>query len=330
MVLVIKVQMPPKLSEATAKFVVMSNVLDGIRDYDNGGWPDPDLHDKTAAAIVQLGKPSSGRPRDLTKDVRRLLRIAWQTELAARVSDVYDDDMLRRCAAQTLPVQAYYAVFNAARAMTTSAGMACGTHQAVHRDFQSQRARRAHGGWGVTLTGDPSLLPSCLLSPKITTPTGFNPMELSHSPEDYVWAALRMTRRWKVEAAREEWLRRNKSKDGKPRKQLPGPARTQLIIDLRATTMMDFLYELRRRTNYEGVDEYGSDAEDYAVERFHRGLLHVADMGMLHYETMLAQYVGVRAYETEVRDWASSAAKVGPWATETAERRLQAIKSARV
>lgn len=63
---------------------------------------------------------------------------------------------------------------------------------------------------------------------------------------------------------------------------------------------MDFLYELRRRANYEGVDEYGSDAEIANVERFHRGLLHIADMGMLHYEAMLVQYVGLEAYESEV------------------------------
>jgi hypothetical protein len=101
-----------------------------------------------------------------------------------------------------------------------------------------------------------------------------------------------------------------------------------LIADLRATTLMDFLYELRRRTNYEGVDEYGSDADDRIVERFHRGMLHMTDMGMLLYETMLAQYVGLLAYEAEVNGWAASAAKVGSWATNAVKTRAQAIRSA--
>jgi hypothetical protein len=91
---------------------------------------------------------------------------------------------------------------------------------------------------------------------------------------------------------------------------------------------MDFLYELRRRSNYEGVDEYGSDAEDANVERFHRGLLHIADMGLLHYEAMLVQYVGLTAYEEEVLAWSRSAAKIGSWATEAVERRLGAVKLA--
>jgi len=316
-----------ELTEAKAKFVVISNVLGGIREYDRGGWlSGKDAHAQAAVAVMQSGKPVAA-PRVLGKEVGRLLRIALQTELAARVSDVYDDDMLRRVAAQTLPVQAYYAVFNVARAMTTSAGTACGTHQAVHRDFESQRARRSYRSWGVMLAGDPLSLTDCKLMPAITTPKSFNLMELSHQPEDYVCAALRMTRRWKIDSAREDWLKRNKTKDGKPRKKLLAADRVRLIANLRPTTLMDFLYELRRRSNYEGVDEYGSDAEDTCVERFHRGLLHIADMGLLHYETMLVQYVGLEAYENEVGAWSANAAKIGSWATEAVERRLQAIKA---
>ena len=93
----------PLLSESTAKFVVMSNVLGGIRDYDRGGWLAPDAHEDAALAVMGREKKLRA-PRPLDADVRRLLRIAWQTELAARVSEAYDDDMLRRVAAQTLPV----------------------------------------------------------------------------------------------------------------------------------------------------------------------------------------------------------------------------------
>jgi hypothetical protein len=98
----------PSINESKAKFVVMSNVLGGIRDYDCGGWLAPVVHEDVAMAVMQYGRKLNP-PRRFNKDVRRLLRIAWQTELAARVSDVYDDDMLR-LAAQTLPVQSYYAV----------------------------------------------------------------------------------------------------------------------------------------------------------------------------------------------------------------------------
>jgi hypothetical protein len=317
----------PPLNQFTAKFVVMSNVLGGIRDYDCGGWLAPGAHEDAALAVMQRGKKLRA-PRPLDMNVRRLLRIAWQTELAARVSEAYDDGMLRRVAAQTLPVQSYYAVFSAARAMTTAAGAACNTHQAVHRDFQSQRARHAYRSWGVTLAGDPESLPDCVFVPQVTVPYPFNPMELSHDPEQYVCAALRMTRRWKIALQRDDWLRKNKTQSGMHRKRLPASERARINADLRPTTLMDFLYELRRRANYEGVDEYGSDAEDANVERFHRGLLHVADMGLLHYEAMLVQCDGVAAYEEEIISWSGSAAKVGSWATEAVKRRLKAVKLA--
>jgi hypothetical protein len=315
------------LNESKAKFVVISNVLGGIRDYDCGGWREPEAHEDVAIAVMQHGK-KLGLPRDLSRDVGRLLRIAWQTELAARVSDAYDDDMLRRVAAQTLPVQAYYAVFNAARAMTTVAGTTCSTHQAVHRDFESQRARCAYRSWGVTLAGDPDSLTDCIFQPRITAPYPFNPMELSHDPEQYVCAALRITRRWKIALQRDDWLRKHRAKGGSQRKRLPAGERAKLVTGLRPTTLMDFLYELRRRSNYEGVDEYGSDAEDANVERFHRGMLHIADIGMLHYEIMLAQYVGLEAYEKEALAWIRSVTKIGSWATQAVERRLEAVNLA--
>ena len=44
------------LSESKAKFVVMSNVLGGIRDYDCGGWRAPDTHEDVAMAVMQHGR----------------------------------------------------------------------------------------------------------------------------------------------------------------------------------------------------------------------------------------------------------------------------------
>jgi hypothetical protein len=212
--------------------------------------------------------------------------------------------------------------------MTTAAGTTCGTHQAVHRDFQSQRARYAYRSWAVTLSGDPESLGACQFEPSVTVPYSFNLMELSHEPAQYICAALRMARRWKIALQRDDWPRKNKTKSGGQRRRLPGAERASLVSSLRPTTLMDFLYELRRRSNYEGVDEYGSDAEDANVERFHRGLLHITDTGLLHYEIMLVQCVGLHEYEDEVLAWSRSVAKIGSWTTEAVERRLDAIKVA--
>jgi hypothetical protein len=106
----VSMQSTPALTEATAKFVVMGNGFGGIWRYDQGGLARPRVATGgRGGALVRYGKKTR-TSRALDKQVRRLLRIAWQAELAARVSDAYDDGMLRCVAARTLLVQAYYAV----------------------------------------------------------------------------------------------------------------------------------------------------------------------------------------------------------------------------
>ena len=51
-------------------------------------------------------------------------------------------------------------------------------------------------------------------------------------------------------------------------------------------------------------------------------------MGLLHYEAMLVQRVGLAAYEEEIISWSRSASKIGSWATEGVKRRLKAVKHA--
>jgi hypothetical protein len=322
---VLKLNMPPPLDDATAKFISISNALGGIREYDHRGLVNPRLHDDVTSSL-----PSNARRqlRQLDRNSARRLRIAWQTELSARVNDQFDDDLLRRVAAQSLPVQSYYAIFNAARAATAVRGSACDTHAAVHRDYQSQRVRVGYRSWGVTLDGDPDNVASCVLSPAIATPVAFNLMERSRKPEEYLFAALRMTRKWKVEHARHEWLRKNKTAAGTARKNLPAGKRGDLVAALRPTTILDFMYELRVRTNYEGIEEYGSDADDITVYQFHRGLLHLADIGLLHYEMDVARYVGLVAYGALVDDWVRTTSRAGAWAREAVQRRRTSIVQA--
>ncbi len=321
----ITLSFPPSLDPATAKFTSISNVLDGVREYDHGGLVNPHLQQDAARTLPRRSRPPL---RQLDRDSARRLRIAWQTELSARVNDQFDDDLLRRVAAQTLPVQAYYAVFNAARAATAVRGSACETHAAVHRDYQTQRARWGYRSWGVVLSGDPEDTNVCALSPAIAVPAAFNLMERSHKPEEYVFAALRMTRRWKVEHARDDWLRTSRTSAGVPYRRLPNGKRAELVGALRPTTMLDFVYELRVRTNYEGIEEYGSDADNTTVYQFHRGLLHVTDLGLLHYEMDLARCVGLNAYEAVVDEWVRTTARAGAWARETVQRRRSAIVQA--
>ncbi len=318
---------PASLDEPTARFITVSNVLGRIRNYDHGSLLDKDLHEKIARSVPSRGK--SPQPlKVMSRNDGRLLRIAWQTELAARVSNEYDDDLLRRVGAQTLPVQAYYAIFNRARALTSIAGTPCDTHAKVQSDYEGVRAQRGYGSWKLRFSGDPEKVGSCTVAPPVAKPIGFNLMEQWHDPVDYLVAGLRMSHRWRLEKRRDDWLanKNHRRPNGQPYKRLPTGMGATPAANMRPSTVLDLLYDLRVRTNYLGVEEYGSDAGDDDVARFHRGLLHLTDTGLMHYEALIVQQVGRTALEIKAKNWMAAVGGIGPWATKALQWRLAALR----
>jgi hypothetical protein len=325
------------LAPSTAKFVSIGNLLDGIQDFAQGGELNPNVNLASARKIFSGSARSN---RSLTPDDKRLLRISWHTELAARILDNIPDDSgdapdpnllatLRRVSAQTLPVQVYYSIFNISRCLTQTIGSPCRTHAQVHKDF-GNRTGSAPGPWSVTLKGDPEDLSSCVFSPELTGNVSFNPLERGHLSEEYLGLALRMTRRWQIEIRRNDWLKdaQNRTQRGEPYKALPKRGRLEILDRLRPTTLLDLVYELRRRTNYESVDEYGSDADDVAVARFHNGMLYLLDSGLLIYETELARYIGIDAFLATSKEWRDSLGRMNEWALKAFDARIRAIAEA--
>lgn len=318
---------PEPLDEAKAKFIGMSRLTHGIRRFDWEQTGGEDVRDVGARLLAS--RPYKVR-RPIPASATKLLRVAWQTELAARLGEQLDDPGLRLATLQTLPVQAYYAVFSSGRALTHTAGSPKDTHAAIHESYAGEHHRRALGAWGTRLVGDPKDLTTCVLTPPVCVPTGFNLMESRLEAADYVWAALRMARRWRLEHARERWLadRKNRTAKGQPYKALPRAARTALVARERPTTLMDFLYELRCATNYRSIDQYAVEIDDDYVRRFHRGLMHLLDVGLLTYEGQIALYAGSATLRAEFDSWAARVRSVGPWATEAGRGRLDALSAA--
>jgi hypothetical protein len=325
------------LTPDTAKFISISNLLAGIEDYAQGGDLDPNVNLESARVIFAGGARSS---RALTPNGKRMLRISWHTELAARILDnvpneegiVPDRELLatlRRVSSQTLPGQVYYAIFNSARCLTLVTGSPCSTHAQVHRDF-GNRTRGAPGPWGVTLKGDPNDTSSCVFTPAMSGDISFNPMERGHKPKEYLGLALRVTRRWQIEFRRIDWLKdsSHRTRRGQPYKVLPKHGRDQILDRLRPTTLLDLVYELRRRTNYESADEYGSDADDVSMARFHSGMLYLLDSCLLIYEAELARYIGTTTYLDTAREWRSSLGRINDRALRVFDLRLQVIEEA--
>jgi hypothetical protein len=318
------------LSEDAARFLVIGRCADGIRQFaaDRYG-PDPHQVAAGMAAALAAATPQRSR-RPLAPPAARLLRIAWQHELAARLGDAFDDATMRRAMAHNLPVNAYYALFSALRALNQVRGAPDRQHTGMHREFANCGLAVLPLPWSASLTGDPEHPDQCQLGPPgWFTPCKVDPIRADQPPAAYLFCALRMTRKWKLEQAREDWLRdgkRNRRPNGQPYKILPAAARKRLVAAQWPTTLLDFVYELRRRADYEHVDEYIAATSDAAIERFHDGVLFLADFGLLLVEAQLAAYTGTDALHKTAADWAASTAgTLGAWAAAPVRDRVEVI-----
>jgi hypothetical protein len=315
---------PSELTEETARFIARAHCVDGVRRYAeacHGG----DVHRVIAAGVV--ASRDGQRRRTLLPASARLLRVAWQTEAAIRFADLSDDPLLQRVNAQTVPVQTYYAVFNGFRAMTGALGSPVDQHRSLQEDFAKNRAEMLPLPWSVRLSGDPDEVATCRLEPPIVDPVAFNPISTQYEPAHYVWAALRMARRWKVEVAKANWLKNNRRANGERYKVLRSGARSELLYKMRPTTLLDFVYELRRQASYETADEYASDATDAQVARFHEGMTFITDTGLLIVEATVATACGFEALNNVAEGWRESTQRLGAWASASVNRRLAAINA---
>lgn len=91
-----------RLESPEAKFIAMSRMLDGTRRFDwqlSGG----EVLEDAVARQAASGKAAQRKP--LPTAAEGLLRVAWQMELTARVTEQIDDAGMRRAGLASLPVQ---------------------------------------------------------------------------------------------------------------------------------------------------------------------------------------------------------------------------------
>jgi len=245
---------------------------------------------------------------------------------------VFDEPALKRVTSHTLPVHAYYALFNAQRALSRARGSPVDTHRGVHDGFAKQGVTQVPMPWAATLAGDPEDIEACVLSPPFMECFAVDPLKRSYEPAAYLLAALRMARRWKYERARLDWLnaKQNRKADATVRKRLPKGERTRIVSRMRPTSLLDFIYELRRQTHYETTDEYGTEVTDEDVERLHRGFDRLLDHGMLIIEAQVACAVGMSELRSQTAAWEQSTRRIGAWASDPLRERVKAVARATV
>lgn len=316
----------PPLTGDIARLKAKANCVMGIRNlaltYHHG-----DVCAGIASEIAR--KNPTCASSDIRNNADTYLRTAWSTEASARLNLFIGQPETLRVGALTLPVAAYYCLFNAVRALLAQSGSAADNHSKIQRTFSKQYVSRLPLPWCCTLDGDPNDLSKCRFMPPtlLSTLSAVDPLASSrHSSEEMMFATLRMARRWTFESERRKWLANNRTKAGKPRRRLPKSARDRLLSEkMWPTTILDFVYGLRVRSNYMEASEFASGAPDYSFRDFHEGMLFLVDVGLMVVESLMAVEVGTASMKRHAVGWMRSMQPAGAWASEALGRRVAAL-----
>jgi hypothetical protein len=208
------------------------------------------------SACVALGAHLAANKNLKRKEVGpepfRLLRLAWQHELATRVSGQIDDIEFTKASAGLLSVKVYYALFNGLRALTAAAGAPASTHAATLAWFAKNESRFLPLPFSLRLTGDPRDIETCRVEPEAVSVGEFVPERDGGPADGYVFAALRMARKWQLEQVRERWLAATKKPGGVRYKNLPPGKYNELTEQLRPTTLFGLLLRAPRQGELPG------------------------------------------------------------------------------
>jgi len=109
---------------------------------------------------------------------------------------------------------------------------------------------------------------------------------------------LDSTRTQRLERNRREWLARS------GRKRMPRAEKEAAASRLHPTTVFDYLWRLRIRSNYGDVSAFlMSGVDDRSHAAFHRGLVTLASGTCLLLQSLIVAYVGPGPYETALNEF---------------------------
>lgn len=238
-------------------------------------------------------------------ELRRLLSISWTSELQLRVSAIAGAPFLRYSNAWA-PVQAYYAVYMSIHAWLVTVGMG-GLLDDHTRTLKSTVSHLVGRGllphpWSVACHGCPELRERVLVG----LPQGADAdrhVELLARPSlrDFYPRFAKMletTRDSRLQRLRKEWLRQA------GRKRMLSEQKRQLAGRLHGTTVFDYLWRLRIRSNYGDVSSFlMSGVSDVEHAEFHEGLVALTGGTCLLLQSLIVAQVGPKPFEDAAEDF---------------------------
>lgn len=247
------------------------------------------------------------------KYVRRLLYNSWNTEYLLRASEQQSDDYLRIALHWSFP-QAYYCVYLNLHAFLVAKGINAKTHEGILRQFGSLVR---HGAYPKAMSfhlmgelSEPSFVHLPHYNPALAkTTVELSPIRNIEEADTSIAGFLRTTRREKAELLKAERQSRKrnalKTKDGRVRQSFQREHWKVITDRMGITTILDLLYRLRIKANYQDIDSFIQDRID--CRPFYTALREIiAYLNFVH-ESYTAKVIGVQQFERIVEDFPGKA-----------------------
>lgn len=226
--------------------------------------------------------------------IEKALRSAWATEVVILQSVVSRRQEVVAGANLWSTVQSYYAVYHAAQAFFEASGWWSppNTHSGTLKLLSEVALKRQYlpPPWDAWCDGPMRGLAygGLAAAASASTPNSLSAPYADCCPE-WVAMILRTTRERKIKEAKEQWIRVNKKSDGSRYQIVPSNRQESVLKNVAPTTLFDFLYRLRVRSNYKDADafvlsdEATKDAVEFstALTTVLQGTLFVLEVGIV-------------------------------------------------
>ena len=218
---------------------------------------------------------------EVLDEIKKLLFNAWNTELVLALPGTISGEFTK-CANHWSPVQAYYSIYLALQAYFRCRGL---TPPRDHSAALSTIAAHLCSQnlfppfWNVCCEAEPTSKGARYTNlPAGVSIDPINPLTTPAPQDFWNWYGmlLRTTRKRQFAKKLKESGKQFRTKAGKTRKRFMAHHKAQVVRGLRPTTIFDFLYRLRVRSNYEDADAFILGTMSQAdAEEFNSGLCTV-------------------------------------------------------
>jgi hypothetical protein len=262
------------------------------------------------------------------KSLKRLLFNGWGTELLlglqGQLAPEEDEPGLLALANQWAVVQAYYAIEKVVDGLVVATGNPRpDSHEKTRTLFADQWAFRTYVPWSLRHDGSGLVgVPTGTAVEQVNTLGnvndancwGFIEVCLRTTRAPLLHQRLTEKRERERRKERNAWVRANeervragKKARAEPKWPLPlltAAQKAEVGTSTKPTTMLDYLYRLRIRSNYQDTTMFtmGPSSRAEALE-MHHNLSRLVSWTMLLHELWIRRYAGNRVFDQLVSDW---------------------------